>query len=172
MYKKIISLTLLIGSLFANETTPAKADTAMGYFEIGLGPFPVPLPVFGVGYRFQRGHHGVDVPFQVSTIVAVTQVKSSLIYQYYFKPNLKSEFYMGAGAEVSGLFYNRHQKTTFLFSPEFLVGKQYINDAGDTRFMQAQISWPTFGIHTSKRHNGVSRPFWGPLVVFSYGMGF
>ena len=176
MQKKIIALTLLVGSLFASETptpeVPPKVESSMGYFEIGLGPFPLPLPAFGLGYRMQNGHHGLDLPLQVSTIVSITQIKGSILYEYYFKPNLKSEFYVGGGLGTSGLFTHKFHKAQLLLSPEFVVGKQYINEAGDTRFMQAQISWPTFAVYTSSHHKKVSHPFWMPLVVFSYGMGF
>jgi hypothetical protein len=146
-------------------------QNSFGYFDIGLGPAPIPLPIFGIGYRSQINHHGVGFSLNTSTIVAVTQVKGNVLYHYYFKPNLKSQFYAGGGLGVGSLF-GRKERTVFSLSPEFVFGKEYQTETNDRRFFQLQISWPTFGI--DPRHNREFRhsTFYFPLVVFSYGIGF
>jgi hypothetical protein len=156
----IASMTLGCSFVFSDEMCEPVRDS-FGYMGIGIGPLPFLVPSFSVGYRTQNGHHGADVSAYVSTVVAITQLKTSALYHYYFKPNPCSQFYVGGGLGVSTLFHR-----AVYFSPELAFGKQYINDAGDTRFFQAQISWPTF--NTSRPH----RPFYMPLVVFSYGIRF
>jgi hypothetical protein len=175
MKKTIASLILLSAvSLSAVENTtleptslqtPLPVTNSYGYFDIGLGPFPLPLPVFGLGYRFQRSHHGMDLSVNATTIIAVTQVKGNWAYLYYPNPNLKSQGYFGFGVGPS-LILERHKHPAFCLSPEFIFGKDYINDSGDHRFFQAQVSWPTVSFHKK------AEAFWFPLVVFNYGFCF
>ncbi len=159
-------LIALIAPLLHLQANDAKTATEIhdrsGYVDLGLGPFPLPLPVFGVGYREQWNHHGLDTHLQLATVVHATVLKGSMHYLYYLKPNLASQTYVGGGASVGGLFVKHHDKA--LFSPEFVVGKQYINEAGDKRFFQAQTSWPTFASNKN--------PVYFPMVVLSYGFMF
>ena len=109
---KIIAL-LTAFSAFAIEpfTAPAlpkelpdlKVQSQFPYFTLGLGPAPIPFPFFGFGYRYQSGYNGVDVSVKASTVVSVTGVQGTVLYQYYFKPNLSSQFYVGAGPPCGGL---------------------------------------------------------------------
>jgi hypothetical protein len=158
-----LAASTTIVSLQAAEEAPKPIYDHSGYIDIGLGPFPIPIPVFGLGQRIQWNHHGMDLHMLVSTIVAVTEVKGTAMYLHYFKPSLASQFYAGGGLGAGGLFNNHHSRAKFLLSPEIVLGKQYINEAGDKRFFQTEISWPTLGNH---------KPFYFPLVVFSYGFMF
>lgn len=160
----LITLTAPFLVLNADEPKkPTPIHDRSGYVDLGLGPFPLPLPVFGVGYREQWNHHGLDNHLQVATIVQATVLKGSTHYLYYFKPNLASQFYVGGGASVGGLFV-KHGRDKFIVSPDLVVGKQYTNEAGEKRFFQAQTSWPTF------TQTGKSMYF--PMVVLSYGFMF
>ncbi len=136
-----------------------------GYVGMGVGPLPFPLPVFLAGYRGQKDHHGVDIFTTVSTIVKLTQLKMGTQYLHYFHPNLKEQLYAGGGVSLSALI---HHKTDFYASPEFVFGKQYVNEQNATHFLQAQISFSTLRI--SRNHN--HRLFYMPLVIVSYGIGF
>ncbi len=170
----LITITALLVTSFAfaekEEHCCCCCDTenSFGYVDIGLGPFPFPVPSFGLGYRTQNNHHGKDLSLQVSTVIAVTQVKASALYHYYFKPNLYSQFYVGAGASASGIFAShRDINSHFFISPEFAFGKEYKNETCDTRFFEAAISFPTFGMHDFPRHT-----LYAPLVVLKYGIAF
>ncbi len=168
MMKFGLAALLMTGAVAAEEATtpaPEKVTSSLGYMDIGLGPVPIPLPNFGLGYRFQSDHNGMDLSLHAMTVVAITQLKATALYQYYFKPNLNSQFYVGGGAGVSDIF-NR-KKHYFVISPEFVFGKQYRNEANDTRFMQVGISWPTMNL-TGHDHRLMKYP----LVVFSYGIMF
>lgn len=145
----------------------SQVDSTLGYFSVGLGPFPFPLPAFGLGFRKQIDNFGLDVSAQVSTLVFVTQVKTSLLYQYYPKPNLDSEFYMGIGPALSGLFGAYGCDSAFLISPELALGRQYKTKTDDTRFIEMRVNWPSFD--PASRHHKV---MWMPLVMFNYGMAF
>jgi hypothetical protein len=182
---KLITILLLVSSVSAFATSPKDevvktsdqtfVTKSYGYLDIGVGPLPLPIPSFGMGYRNQLHHHGCDLSLRLSTIVFVTQVKSNFLYHYYFKPNLASQFYIGGGLGISGLFSNSHkiQNGTMCFSPEFVLGKEYKNESGDRRFAQVQISWPTYSFkHFSDRNFSDCRILYMPLVVFSYGIGF
>jgi hypothetical protein len=162
-YLLLIMACLSLGSLSARPIYPAYSSV---YGELGLGPFPLPLPVFGVGYREQMGHHGWDLSLKASTVVCATHLKGSLIHHYYFNPDLRSQFYMGAGASAGVLFAHH---TRPLISPEFVFGKQYLTKSGGLRFFQAQCSFPTL-VFNKKHHD--SEVFWMPLVVLSYGVMF
>jgi hypothetical protein len=175
------ALVLFSGAVFAAETAPEKAalesvNRSFSYFSIGLGPCPVPLPNFALGYRKQCDHHGFDLSLQAATVVAITQIKINSLYHHFFKPNLDSQFYAGAGLGVSALVSSNHyERVRGLISPEFVVGKEYRNKTNDTRFIQAQISFPscsTGRIGYCCSHHHRSDVFWMPLVVLSYGMGF
>jgi hypothetical protein len=170
MFKFVTPILLATATLCASETEqPAEpVRHSMGYVDLGVGPLPIPLPSFGLGYRLQRGHHGFDASERVTTVVHFTEWKTSLLYHHYFHPNLKSQFYAGGGvglSALSGRSFN-HQSLRGTISPEFVFGKQYQNELGYNRFFQAQISWPTF------RFGHMNKPFYMPLVVLSYGIGF
>lgn len=184
---KLITILLLISSAsaFASDTRdetiknpdPIKPviEKSYGYLDIGVGPLPLPLPSFGIGYRNQLQHHGYDLSLQLSTIVFLTQVKSNFLYHYYFKPNLDSQFYVGGGVGMSGLFghHDKIKDCTLCFSPELVFGKEYKNESGDRRFAQVQISWPTYSLrHFSERNFSDCHVLYMPLVIFSYGIGF
>ena len=156
-------------NLVSSENENKLVTHSMGYMQLGLGPAPFPLPVFGVGFRAQKDHNGIDASLQISTIVFLTQVKASTLYHYYFTPSLKSQFYAGGGIGLSGIFYEKYGdcwRNKGMLSPEFVFGKQYLNDTGSTRFFQAQMSFPTFFL------GHFHKPMYFPLVVISYGIGF
>jgi len=152
------------------QPTSAPVEQSMGYVGLGLGPFPLPLPNFSLGFRTQHNHHGFDLSLQAATVVELTAVKLNPVYLHYFKPNLSSQFYVGGGLGVGALF---HHRTAGFISPELVLGKQYQNESQDTRFFQAQISFPTIGSHhLGTRGLSKHNVTWFPLVVLSYGLGF
>lgn len=174
MKKKLLLLPLLaFSSLFANDSSTPKAPESVeqqyGFVSAGLGPFPIPLPMFTGGYRVQSGHHGAEASVQVATIVEATTVKTNLLYMHYFKPNPASQFYAGAGV-APGVIFGRgygFYEDLFFVGPQFVVGKQYRNETSDLRFFQMEVGYPTaaFCDHRTKVLNF-------PLVTLSYGWGF
>lgn len=169
------ALLLVTGSIFASNTelppcvdppTPITRNT-IGYVSLGLGPCPAPIPNFSVGFRKQKDRHGMDLSLSAASIIQITEVKASALYLHYFKPHLPSQFYIGCGAGVGGLFFK--EKDTFFkspcpfISPEFAFGKQYLTDTNALRFFQMQLSFPTFGSHYT---------LYFPLVILSYGIAF
>lgn len=169
--KLFLLLLIILGSAFGKECIASteidsQVNQQFAYFSSGLGPLPIPLPVFALGYNVQRGHHGADLSLQGVTIVSVTQLKANMLYHYYFKPCHASQFYAGGGLGTS-ILLNTHDKSQLLVSPEFVFGKQYRNETNDLRFVQMQISFPTL---TFRHHK--YRAFAFPLAVISYGMAF
>ncbi|MBS0614966.1 MAG: hypothetical protein JSR58_00250 [Verrucomicrobia bacterium] len=163
MIKLGLATLLMAGALLGEEAT-APVTSSKGYLDIGLGPCPVPLPNFGIGYRGQQNHNGFDFSLNAATVVHATQIKGAALYQYFFKPNLKSQFYVGGGPALSYAFTSKGH--VWLLAPEVVFGKQYQNEAGDTRFMQVSVEWPTFAL---ERHHTIVK---FPLVYFTYGIMF
>ncbi len=171
--KKIIILMVLasIGA-FADAKTatvaePEKVRSSYGYIGLGLGPAPFPLPIFSGGWRMQSGHNGLDLSLDLMTLGSITGVQENIAYLHYFKPNLASQFYVGGGIGIAEVFFSRHRPLVYT-APQFIFGKQYTNEAGDRRFFQTKIEWPTVPLTSSSgRHIGKY-----PLVTFSYGICF
>ena len=46
------------------EAAPVVASFGYVSFGLGLEPLPYTLPLFGVGGRYQNGHHGFDGSIQ------------------------------------------------------------------------------------------------------------
>ena len=167
------AMSMAFGNETIEQTKPAAVeqkatDVAQGnaFFSLGVGPLPIPLPAFGLGYRAQQGHFGSEISGQVTTVVYATQLKGNLLVHYYPKPSLASQFYVGTGVGPSVIFDGG---STFTISPELVLGQQYRNASSDLRFIQAQISFPTIAI-TGHKHR--AHLFEMPLVVVSYGIGF
>jgi len=130
------------------------------YFCVGIGPLPIPAPLIGIGGRFQKGHHGFDGSLQVSSLLLVSMAKVNMNYLYYFKPNLDSQFYLGAGLSLIGASSLTSDKGYVYPAPQFVIGKQYTTKKGSKRHFQAEVTpWLFKG--------GVF-----PTVVLSYGFGF
>jgi hypothetical protein len=177
MKTKILTLFIAIAltaTTFAHASEPSSlpipVEQKMGYVSIGTGPLPILLPVFSGGYRFQSGSYGGDFPLQVITLGEATHMKTSALFHYYPKPNLNSQWYFGGGIGPGAYFekiWSRKWKSGFTFSPELVIGQQYRTKAGNSRFLQAQISIPT--IASKKSHIETIKI---PLVIVNYGFGF
>jgi len=172
MKKLIATLMTVTTFAFADAATTETPTVthAAPYISLGVGPLPIPLPLFGVGGRFQSGHHGADFSVQGLTFgsSASTIFKENIDYLYYFKPNLASQFYMGAG--LSFTEFNPFRKCQTFVSPQLLVGKQYTNESGDVQFFQAQIE-PVFA-HLNKSSHSKHRWATFPSVILTYGICF
>jgi hypothetical protein len=183
---KMKLLTLCAAALIGVAAEPnrdveiaAPVVQANPYFAIGAGPLPIPLPNFAFGYRTQNGHFGMDYSIQVATIIEATQLQGNVLFNYYPKPSLTSQAYLGFGV-TPGVFFQSGRWATPNIAPAFVIGKQYRNESNDLRFFQAQINFPTVAWKT----NGW-RSCWGwdyshhkvevlkmPLLTISYGWGF
>jgi hypothetical protein len=142
------------------------------YASIGVGPLPVLLPVFGIGFRENWNHHGFDVSAQVATIVKATGVRMNLLYSYVIHPNPKGQTYVDFGAAVGSVF---HKGFAGMFtSPELVVGRQWKNKSNEKRFCQAEISFPNFSWEYKHHENKFDRHdvLYFPVVTISYGFLF
>ncbi len=169
MKTKLILLPLLaLTALSAEEPQETAAPTVKqehGYVSFGLGPAPIPLPIFSGGYRMQSGHHGADASLQVSTVVSWTLLKANGYYLHYFNPCATSEFYAGGGVTVGSIIGDHGGWFT---GPEFVFGKQYLTEGQHMRFLQMQVTFPT--VSWMHHHHVDVTAF--PMVALSYGWGF
>jgi hypothetical protein len=179
--KNIIIFLMLFSflaiSLKAEENKPLteKKDIVehTTYVDLGLGPVPILFPNIGIGHRMQYNKNGFDLALKVLPLYWINQVKGTLTYNYYPNPNPESQLFFGAGIGVGGLIekdsishFARKFKDSILISPEFVIGKQYKNEAGGKRFIQADLSFPVYAIGS---HN---YGCYYPLIVLRYGIGF
>lgn len=169
---KAFVLTLLTGSLIASESDMPQDPKVKDHYFYGsfnLGPVPFPIPGFGVGYRTQHDHFGLDTHLQLTTIGYGSQLKYQAMGLYYFKPKKTSQFYTGLGASSSILFLKANlKKNIWIASPEWSFGKAYLNENQERRYLELQVSFPTFGLAEYKD----KKAWYFPLCVFSYGIGF
>lgn len=141
------------------EAIPVKA--AYGYVSLGLMAIPYPIPLVGVGGRYQKGHHGVDGSIQFFTHRGTTLMKENINYLYYFKPNLASQYYLGGGiGSMQAWSDSRGDDHLWgiTLTPQLLFGKQYKTKALGVHYIQIQVD-PVF-IHNC------------PFVTLSYGFCF
>jgi hypothetical protein len=170
--KKLLALGLLVTSFaFADKGSDVASmmkapvsdceapviKASYGYYCVGIGPLPFPAPLVGVGGRYQYGHHGFDGSLQASSLLFYNFVKVNANYLYYFKPNLDSQWYIGAGVGLTQPFSSLSARRSGVYvSPQLIIGKQYTNKHGSLRHFQAEISWlDEF-----------------PVAVISYGISF
>ena len=192
--KKLMTLGLLASSIvFADEGSEVVSimkapiddcevpvvEASYGYVNFGLGLFPlpmgwrtivVPIPLLGVGGRYQKGQHGFDGSFQFISFKGFDTLQKKISTTFIqFKPNLASQWYVGGGVGVTQI-WSRGHITPFL-APQMILGKQYTNKAGSARYFQAQIDPVSLDLkHTYKKGHPLIYPF--PVIVLSYGICF
>ena len=176
--KKLLTLLLIIcATVMEAALMEPKGDLqreSFGYFNLGLKcPIMIPMPSLGFGYRLQNERHGFDVSVQASTWLIISIVSVMPMYQYYRKPNLDKEYYLGTGIDFQLMVSPFGEDSTRLFfTPVLAFGKKYRNDSGANRFFQFEIGPVSF----AKGHFIVSGGSWEilpyPIVTFRYGMGF
>jgi hypothetical protein len=163
---------VLIFVFLTGQGWSSDHHSSLGYMDVGVLLPVAPVPSVGLGYRVQAGHNGGDFSIHASSNMVFTQIKGAILYQYYFHPNLDSQFYLGSGLGISWVEY--HLLTVergFCVSPEFVFGKQFKLDTGTSRFWQFQMSVPTYSIQDSAFF-GPGRGFYLPVLAFYYGFCF
>lgn len=178
--------------VYCDPCTPCcegKMKDSYPYLSIGIGPLPILLPNFNIGWRHQCEHFGVDVGINAATALVATQLKGYANWLYYFNPSLCSQTYCGLGASVGGwLIQGEHN--VVITQPNFILGKSFMSHTGDRTFLQAEVSWPTVLFnktthHLRHKHTDAnvreyfrktyrhSKLQWKlPMVTVSYGWGF
>jgi len=172
--KKLIVFLSAFG-LFASESQdfrksekPTVNDHYL-YGTFGVGPLPAPIPNLGLGFRNQINHGGVDINLKVLPVFGVATLVS---YQtsglYYFKPNLKSQFYTGLGASINCGFEHFHYNSFWAAAPVWLFGKSYLNNEGSRRFFELEVKVPS--VLLSSKNAGSATYF--PFCSLTYGVKF
>lgn len=160
----LVCTSLLAEEPFQKETTP-DVHLRTPYVSLGIGPAPFPLPIFGLGYRAQHNHHGFNTSFNFIALPDLFIAgKGSALYDYYFNPNKVSQLYLGMGPAIIG--GGSSYMGEIFGGAEFVVGKQYLNETGASRFFEVSIDIPF--IDFKRAHS--CYPI--PLVLFTYGIGF
>ncbi len=88
------------------EVEAAPVVASFGYVSFGLGPFTLPLPSFGIGGRYQNGHHGFDGSIQfISFGKGFESTKENLDYLYYFMSEAELELLKFGVGVISKCFF-------------------------------------------------------------------
>ena len=176
MKKFVLILCVLLSSYGFSEIDSQKVVNNYWYFDLGAGPLPILFPIFGFGHRDQIDHHGFNFGARGTTVIEYTAVKLNLDYLYYFVPNFERQNYIGIGLSPAIIWESRyysHSKITPFISPNLLLGKEYVSDAGGRRFFEADINWPmVFFKHVGSHKHTKPGLVWFPSVILSYGWAF
>ncbi|NGX50469.1 MAG: hypothetical protein K1060chlam2_00315 [Chlamydiae bacterium] len=162
---KIIFCILLLSAttLFANEEkSPNEVHDTRGYFSIGVG-FPSIISL-DLGTRIQHNHNGFDVGIGVTPLILIIEGHLYANYLLFPKPNLDSQYYFGIGAKVGvGALTYKWNKHLGYVTPQILIGKEYLMEKNEKRFIQASLGGAYF---TTKGNKFL------PTLQVSYGIIF
>jgi hypothetical protein len=181
-----ITTILIFKSLYAKEIEKndnaekpkikkEKVKKSFGYITTGTGPFPFVVPTFGLGYRYQKNHIGMDISLDASTIYFLTSIKITPSTLFYLSPNKREQLYFGIGPNLGVLIpkNNKWLGTCFYFSPALILGRNYQKKGKKNRIYETRIEWPTFFKGKLKKKKLFkNKKLYCPLVYFKYGMGF
>lgn len=204
--KKIVKsipacLVLAFSSLFADTqeiqdlevinpievTKPIK--NSFGYINAGSESI-FSAPLLGCGFRAQRGHHGLDLSasivwgrirytsYFVDKKMHITRKKINFLYNFFFFPKLRSQFYAGFGASFNHIDVKKLGSIVG-YSAEIVLGKQFKSRIGYQHLMQLQITLPGLYARSGGSkfcHNYISEIKndleYNPYFIFTYGIGF
>lgn len=174
--RMLVFLVFFMGTLHGEEKNERPAPIKKSFFHVGFssGPYPLPIPSVSFGYRKQSGHIGSDYTLRFSTVYYLSQAKLSSYALFYLDPDVKSQLYVGVGLGGSFLLLKKSEKVEpfFAASPEFLLGKEYVGETGSKRFIQVEVSIPTYNFGKTKHFLRKWDELYIPLIVVTYGLCF
>lgn len=145
MKMKTLSLLLLASaSLFAYQTVESEPQSEIrSYFKAGATSF---LPTVGAGFRYEKGHHGLDCSGSFASIGFANYYSGKLLYlnRPFSLSSQAHNFYLGIGAGVCGTefpkmaFFGEGRSSHLGFSLEQNIGYQW---QGSTRTYFAQFEF-------------------------------
>lgn len=165
--KKIIALITLTTAAFAGEIVcEPTLHYSYNYGSIGLGPLPIPAPTFGLGRRIMTGDRfAVDVGAEVATLVRINAVKGYVNGLMYFNQKPRSQYYMGLGGSVGGIFGPSKFCLEGYAAPNLIFGKEFCTCKGSKQFFQVEVKYPIYLMGAGTFIN------WG-LINLKYGFAF
>jgi len=172
--KRLILIALLVIAGFSLQGQEAgfrnvsfldrEVKQSHSYYSIG-GGFPA-LVTFSAGRRCQNNHYGFDYGVGITPLIVMGEVHAYGNFLYYPKPQTHSQIYYGLGSNLgyACVIKNPFFKKGWVFvQPSILFGKQYMINANEKRFFQAEISPVLF---THKRVEII------PRLTVTYGIFF
>lgn len=144
-----------------------RSSTSFGYYNMKMGPLPIPVPEIGFGYRFHKGSFGVDLGFTGYSIVVVSGAKLSFAPLYY----TPADVYFGLGGQVQRLSILSLEGGVVrqnLFSPLFMIGRQFQRGSKRQKFVQFEYNPILYRTEASPVEHGLNYA----LLNFSYGVQF
>jgi hypothetical protein len=170
--KKFFSLLMLYSGICCADADYfdeyAYIDQYHYYWDLSVGPLPMPSMGPGVGLRIREDRVSIDMGLSFRTLFIYNTLDERLSILYYFSPAAKS-FYIGGGAKgqqfVAAFIEDNHKfMTTYGFH---LIFGHERNMSDSFTFRQIEISTP-------------QKVYWGeedyvsylPDITLRFGMGF
>ena len=159
----VLTMTCLHSEDEPQETPVSEIKDRYGYYSYGFG-LPALLNL-NIGSRMQKGHNGFEAGIGVTPLVFIYDYHAFVSYLYYPKPSKTAESYIGLGLRggyVNGLG-NKWKRGKGYMAPGIIVGKNFIHNNKDKRFIQVAVSPVAFA-------NGEFR--FAQSINISYGFCF
>ncbi|MGD2170293.1 MAG: hypothetical protein PVI40_08650 [Chlamydiota bacterium] len=167
----LLIFTIIASLIFSNEIKAedkqADIQSSYSYFGLGIGPLPVPAFTINVGNRFALGNNfAIDTGVTLATLIRYNALRGYIDGLCYINQQPSSQYYVGIGGSIGGVFgFNSFCDEGFV-APNFLVGKEFFNSTGEKRFFQVEALYPQYLFNEKKLMDYL------PLLTLKYGMSF
>lgn len=191
--KKLLLLILSFTHFISHSSQDSRHSQANdnvieSFFYGGVGAYNailLPLPSFGLGYRFQYNHVGLDLSVDGTSLLICNFLRLSPAILFYPKPDNASQMYTGFAC---GCLYINHAdvyrggwNNNFFCLPELVVGYQYKRNSGKNNFIELRLGAPIIHLNPKKdpyyRYTGGNEytyltPIIIPCASIKFGFGF
>lgn len=143
-------------------------QSSYSYVDLGLGPLPLPALTSSIGKRFALGNKrvAIDTGATLTTLIRYNALRGYVNGLCYINQKPDSQYYIGLGGSVGGIFgFNSFCDEGFT-APNALVGKEFFNSKGEKRFFQVEALYPVYTF----KGKALFDTF--PLLTLKYGMSF
>lgn len=133
------------------------------------------LPGFGMGTRFQKGHYGLDLSANLSSMVFINYASLKGTFLFYPQPEKRHQLYFGLGYGIGyhlslvpmcGPFGNTSSEYRHI-TLEGVLGYEFRHSRHFKTFVQVEFSQPTLNFGRDKH-----RWDYKPGVALTGGFGF
>lgn len=177
MKKLIILLSILgVNKLSFANTTPKQEEcipepcihSTYTYGSLGLGPLPIPALTLSLGKRAIVGDRAaIDAGATLATLLRWNLIRGYVNGLLYVNQKPCSQYYVGLGGSVGVPFGfdDIHEAGVFI-TPNFVVGREFLNSDGSKRFFQAEVLYPAYSFSQKELYNCI------PFITIKYGFAF
>lgn len=165
--KKLLLTAIALCSIACAEETP-KLELHNHYWDVSVGPIPMPSVGPGIGMRHRTDKWGFDCGVSFRTLIYYNILDARVSALYYHSPK-KNSYYSGVGLEAQCLYSTylepgyRLMRATGM---QVIIGKE-IHVGSKMSFKQLEISTPQKVRWGDMKYTAII-----PDVSFRWGFGF